>query len=94
MKESQEEIEDALPKMRSFCAFGEAFTVAHALSFPKIWVHLLRNEIRWSLLDKFGDVEVEPCQTSQRESFTNQITTIEDDARLDIRTNSQRENRF
>ena len=82
--------------MRSFCAFGEAFTVAHALSFPKSWVHLLRNEIRKSLplLDKFGDVEVEPCQTSQGESFTNQITTIEDDARLDIRANSQRENRF
>ena len=63
------------------------------LSHPKGgYTHLRHNEIRDTfaiLLDEVcHDVEIEPkLQSLESESFHNKTTTIDDDARLDMKAN-------
>ena len=80
-------------KLPSRCACGENFNVAHALHCPKGgYTHIRHNDIRDSFANLLNevcdDVEVEPClQSLQGETFANRTTTIDDDARLDIKAN-------
>ena len=87
-------------KLPSRCACGENFNVAHALLCPKGgYTHIGHNDIRDSFANLLNevcdDVEVEPCLHSlQGETFANRTTTIDDDARLDIKANGFFDSRF
>ena len=87
-------------KLPSRCACGENFNVAHTLHCPKGgYTHIRHNDIRDSFANLLNevcdDVEVEPClQSLQGETFANRTTTIDDDARLDIKANGFFDSRF
>ena len=87
-------------KLPSRCACGENFNVAHVLHCPKGgYTHIRHNDIRDSFANLLNevcdDVEVEPClQSLQGETFANRTTTIDDDARLDIKANGFFDSRF
>ena len=82
------------------CAFGENFNVAHALFCPRGgYTHIRHKDIRESFADLLNevcnDVEVERClQCLQGETFANRTTTIDDDARLNIKANGFFDSRF
>ena len=73
---------------------------AHAFHCPKAgYTHIRHNDIRDSIANLLNevcdDVEVEPClQSLQVETFANRTTTIDDDARLDIKANGFFDLRF
>ena len=80
-------------KLPSRCECGENFNVAHALHCPKGgYTHIRHNDIHDSFANMLNEgcdgVEVEPClQSLQGETFAIRTTTIDDDARLDIKAN-------
>ena len=84
----------------SSCAWVENFNVAHALHWPKGgYTHIRHNEVRGSFANLLNDVcddfEVEPFLQSLRgEIFANRTTTIDDDARLNIKANGFFDSRF
>ena len=89
-------------KLPSRCSQGENFNVVHSLHCPKGGYMLIKlNDIRDSdsfanlLNEVCDDVEVEPClQSLQGKTFANRTTTIDDDARLDIKANGFSDSRF
>ena len=63
------------------------------------YTHIRHNDIRDSFANLLNEVcddfEVEPClQSLEGETFANRTTTIDDDARLDIKANSFFDSRF
>ena len=87
-------------KLPSICACGEDFNVANALHCPKgVYTHIRQNDIHDSFAnlpnEVCDDVEVEHfLQSSQGDTFANRTTTIDDDARLDIKANGFFDSRF
>ena len=75
------------------CACGQSFDLTHALHCAKGgYTHMRHNEIRdtfATLISKVCfDVEIEPkLQSLQGESFVNNSTTIDEDARVDVKAN-------
>ena len=82
------------------CPCGQPFKLIHSLHCPKGgYFHLRHNKVRdtfATLLDEVcHDVELEPkLQSLEGESFHNQTTTTEDDARFDIKANGLWGGRF
>ena len=82
------------------CACGANFNLTHALHCAKGgYTHIRHNEIRdifANLMNELcHDVEIEPkLQPLQGESFVNNSTTTEDEARLDIKAKGLWGSRF
>ena len=82
------------------CACGANFNLTHALHCAKGgYTHIRHNEIRDTFANLMNevchDVEIEPkLQPLQGESFVNNSTTTEDEARLDIKANRLRGSQF
>ena len=82
------------------CACGADFNLTHALHCAKGgYTHIRHNEIRDTFANLMNevchDVEIEPkLQPLQGESFVNNSTTTEDEARLDIKANGLWGSRF
>ena len=75
------------------CACGANFNLKHALHCAKGgYTHIRHNEVRDTFANLMNevchDVEIElKLQPWQSESYVNNSTTTEDEARLDIRAN-------
>ena len=82
------------------CECGADFNLTHALHCAKGgYTHIRHNEIRDTFANLMNevchDVEIEPkLQPLQGESFVNNSTTTEDEARLDIKANGLWGSRF
>ena len=82
------------------CACGANFNLTHALHCAKGgYTHIRQNEIRDTFANLMNevwhDVEIEPkLQPLQGESFVNNSTTTEDEARLEIKANGLWGSRF
>ena len=82
------------------CACGANFNLTHTLHCAKGgYTHIRHNEIRDTSANLMNevchDVEIEPkLQPLQGESFVNNSTTTEDEARLDIKANGLWRSRF
>ena len=82
------------------CACGADFNLTHALDCAKGgYTHIRHNEIRDTFANLNNevchDVEIEPkLQPLQGESFVNNLTTTEDEVRLDIKANGLWGSRF
>ena len=82
------------------CAYGANFNLKHELHYAKGgYTHIRHNEIRETFAKLMNevchDVEIEPkLEPLQGESFVNNSTTTEDEARLDIKANRLGSSRF
>ena len=81
--------------MAATCAYGQPFTVYHALHFTHLRHDDIRDSFENMLNEVCNDVEIEPhLQQLQGETFDNKRTSTEDNARIDIRANSLWESRY